>query len=47
VDWLTVLVHAGLDPERVRDEDPFLGVLLKQEADLAPPAKRSGGTPAW
>lgn len=36
IDWLTVLVHAGLDPERIKNEDPFLGVLLKQEADLAP-----------
>jgi MoxR-like ATPase len=35
VDWLTVLVKAGLDPERVRREDPFLGLLLKQEQDQA------------
>ncbi len=35
VDWLTVLVHAGLSPEGVREQDPFLGVLLKQEADHA------------
>ncbi|MCA9489955.1 MAG: MoxR family ATPase, partial [Myxococcales bacterium] len=41
VDWLTVLVHAGLDPERVRSEDPFLGVLLKQEADLNAPRRSS------
>ncbi len=33
VDWLTVLVHAGLDPETLRDTDPYLGVLLKVEAD--------------
>jgi MoxR-like ATPase len=35
VDWLAVLVHAGITPEQIRREDPFLGVLLKQEADLA------------
>jgi MoxR-like ATPase len=35
VDWITVLIHAGLSPDAVRDSDPFLGVLLKQEADLA------------
>ncbi|MFT4622000.1 MAG: MoxR-like ATPase [Myxococcota bacterium] len=35
VDWLTVLIHAGLSPEDLRTSDPFLGVLLKQEADLA------------
>jgi MoxR-like ATPase len=40
VDWLAVLVHAGLDPRRVRDEDPFFGVLLKQEQDLH--ARRTG-----
>lgn len=34
IDWLTVLVHAGMDPDRIRTEDPFLGVLLKQEHDL-------------
>ena len=34
LDWLTVLVHAGMDVERLRNEDPFLGVLLKQEADF-------------
>ncbi len=40
VDWLTVLVHAGLGAERIRTEDPFLGVLFKQEADLAEVARR-------
>lgn len=34
VDWLTVLLHAGLDPEKVRTADPFLGVLFKGERDL-------------
>jgi len=34
IDWLAVLVHAGLDPDTVRETDPFFGVLLKQEADL-------------
>ena len=42
VDWLAVLVHAGLDPERLENEDPFLGVLLKQEQDLAPGEARRG-----
>jgi MoxR-like ATPase len=41
VDWLAVLVHAGLDATRIRDEDPFFGVLLKQEQDLHPP-RRAG-----
>ena len=34
VDWLTVLIHAGLSAEQIADGDPFLGVLFKQEADL-------------
>lgn len=34
VDWLTVLVRAGLDPDTIRTTDPFLGVLLKQQGDL-------------
>jgi len=42
VDWLTVLVAAGLDPEQIRDEDPFLGVLLKQEADVVAVGRRRG-----
>lgn len=43
VDWLTVLVHAGLDPDRLRQEDPFLGVLLKQEGDVAAVTGKKGG----
>ena len=35
VDWLTVLVRSGLDVDAVKAGDPFLGVLLKQEGDLA------------
>lgn len=35
VDWLSVLAHAGLDPARLSATDPFLGILLKKETDLA------------
>jgi MoxR-like ATPase len=35
VDWLTVLLSAGLSPDQLAKADPFLGVLLKQEQDLA------------
>jgi len=35
VDWLTVLVRAGVAPKDVLESDPFLGVLFKQEQDLA------------
>jgi MoxR-like ATPase len=34
LDWLALLVHAGLDPQEVREAHPFVGVLLKQERDL-------------
>jgi MoxR-like ATPase len=34
LDWLAVLVHAGVEPERISAAHPFLGVLLKQERDL-------------
>lgn len=35
LDWLGVLMAAGMEPDKIRDSDPFLGVLLKQELDLA------------
>lgn len=34
IDWLTVLVRAGMAPEDVTAKFPFPGVLIKQEADL-------------
>lgn len=34
VDWLTVLVRAGIPPEEVMAKLPYPGILLKQEADL-------------
>jgi MoxR-like ATPase len=33
VDWITVLMHAGVGGERLGRELPFLGVLLKNEYD--------------
>lgn len=35
LDWLAVLVHGGVRPEQIEAAHPFLGVLLKQERDLA------------
>jgi MoxR-like ATPase len=34
VDWITVLMYAGVGRERLLRELPFLGVLLKKEEDL-------------
>ncbi len=33
VDWIAVLVKAGVSEDAIRDGDPFLGVLFKSEAD--------------
>jgi MoxR-like ATPase len=35
VDWITVLMYAGIGRERLPRDLPFLGVLLKKEEDLA------------
>lgn len=40
VDWLSALQRAGLSQEMVRNSFPFLGVLLKKEADLKAIQKR-------
>ncbi len=34
VDWLAVLVRAGVQPEEITAKIPYAGLLLKQEADL-------------
>ena len=34
VDWLRALVVGGVDPERLKKEIPFAGVLLKKDKDL-------------
>jgi len=34
IDWIAALARAGVAPARLREELPFLGVLLKKEEDL-------------
>ena len=34
IDWIGALARAGVDPSRLQNELPFLGVLLKREEDL-------------
>lgn len=34
LDWIQALVHAGVDPQRVVEEVPYLGVLLKKNEDI-------------
>ena len=33
IDWIAAIVRAGLDPEQLSRELPFLGVLIKSERD--------------
>lgn len=40
VDWIGAMLRAGLNAEDLEDDFPFLGVLLKKEADLTRFAKR-------
>jgi len=44
IDWIAALRRAGIDPQRIEGELPFLGVLLKRESDtnLASVAQRRG-----
>ena len=34
IDWLQALIHAGINPDRVMKEIPYLGVLLKKNEDI-------------
>ncbi|MCA9562631.1 MAG: MoxR family ATPase, partial [Myxococcales bacterium] len=43
VDWIAALVRAGVSPERITEEMPFLGVLLKSERDEATVQKKKNG----
>lgn len=35
IDWLAALARAGVDADRLKQELPFLGVLVKKEQDFA------------
>ncbi len=34
IDWIRALIIGGIDTERIRNELPFLGVLVKKDEDL-------------
>lgn len=34
IDWLNALIIAGIDPEKIKAELPFVGVLIKKDEDL-------------
>ena len=40
IDWLQALLLSGIDPEKIREELPFIGVLLKKDEDLDTLQKR-------
>lgn len=40
IDWMQALLLSGIDPERIREELPFIGVLLKKDEDLNTLQKR-------
>ncbi len=44
IDWVAALRRAGIEPDTIEQELPFLGVLLKREQDMeavrAPPGRR-------
>ncbi len=41
IDWIGALVRAGIDPDKLDRELPFIGVLLKKERDLQALKKRT------
>ena len=34
IDWLQALIMGGIDPEVIRKELPYLGVLIKKDEDV-------------
>ncbi len=42
VDWIRALELGGVDPDRIRKEIPFAGVLLKKDKDVAAMERRLG-----
>ena len=40
IDWLNALIIAGIDPEKIKRELPFVGVLIKKDEDLEVLRKR-------
>lgn len=42
IDWIGALIRAGIDPDKIVNELPFVGVLIKKERDLQALAKKRG-----
>jgi len=41
IDWLNALSIGGIDPEVIRKNLPYLGVLIKKDEDIESIKKRS------
>ena len=41
IDWISILIKAGLSEDKLTDKIPFLGSLIKKEQDLEEFAKKS------
>ena len=41
IDWIAILVKAGMSEEKLQDKIPFLGSLIKKEKDLEEFSKKS------
>ena len=41
IDWLNALLLGGIDPELIRKNLPYLGVLIKKDEDMDIVKKRS------
>jgi MoxR-like ATPase len=48
IDWIAVVARSGVAVDRIKNELPFIGVLLKKEQDHATIAEhRKGGARRW
>jgi hypothetical protein len=34
IDWLQALILGGIEPEKIREQLPYLGVLIKKDEDI-------------
>ena len=34
IDWLQALILGGIEPERIKEQLPYIGVLVKKDEDL-------------
>jgi MoxR-like ATPase len=47
IDWIQALQIGGIDPQRIAEEMPFVGVLLKKYEDFGGLARGGNTTRIW